>query len=463
MAESFKRCPICNTPNHANAAVCTTCGTDLSDVEAVSRRQRAPRPRDVAYDFRYGETDLLEASVSRPAQIFAGITLVIVMALLGGVVYWAVQSDILARTNPVSTGDDAVPAPLVTNTPDNSSPMPTVTSGMPTATASSTPTATFTPSVTPTRGPCTITIPAGQTLTWALGQCGHRSLDVQQAVLDLNQLSDPAQIRAGQELLIPWPTPTTDPNAAETTEEPAADGDANAGTTLNIADNSTTGATEVLDVDESIRAFADTPTPTLPAGIQWHVIQPDQNISTLINQYSTDVKTLSELNREVDFARCDFGMTFGGPECIVQLFIGQRLRVPAPTPTPTLSPTPDPNATATPTATPTYNEPNIVSPADQSYFSREELVTLRWVPSGTLSQNEAYRVDVTDVTTGESFRALTQNISFLVPPDWQGGDNTRHEYEWTVGIVQQDNPEEIRFQTEPARFVWQGQTESDTE
>ncbi|MEL6526488.1 MAG: hypothetical protein AAFQ07_12350 [Chloroflexota bacterium] len=148
-------------------------------------------------------------------------------------------------------------------------------------------------------------------------------------------------------------------------------------------------------------------------------------------------------------------MRFGGADCIVQLFQGQQVRVPAPTPTPTLSPTPDPNATATPTPTATFNVPSAFSPTDREFFYNDELVTLRWVPTATLNGNEMYRIDVTDLTTDETFIGYTTDISFTVPTEWQG-NTARHEYEWTVGIVSGDNTDAVRNATDPLIFVWQG-------
>jgi hypothetical protein len=214
-------------------------------------------------------------------------------------------------------------------------------------------------------------------------------------------------------------------------------------------------------VDESIVAFAATPTPTLPSGIQWHYVQPDENIILIAMRYNANVKTLSELNREIDFARCDFGEAYGGPECIVMLFQGQAIRVPAPTPLPTLPPTPDPNATATPTPTATVNIPTAFSPTNNEFFYANELVTLRWTASATLSQGEIYRVDVHDLASDEVYSALTHELVFAVPLEWQGTKQARHEFEWVVGVVSEDNPENIHYQTSPHTFVWQGSVESE--
>jgi hypothetical protein len=324
----------------------------------------------------------------------------------------------------------------------------TVTLGPPTATVTFTPTLTETPTGTPTRGPCVIILPEGQSLIWAVANCGHQSLDVLPTVLALNDIADAASVRSGQEILIPWPTETEMPDTMLT---PEATSDAEAG--------SSTGSESVLVVDESIDAFAPTEVPTLPAGIMWHQIGPGENIIMIADLYNADVKILSELNREIDFARCDFGLRFGGPECIVQLFQGQLIRVPAPTPTPTLSPTPDPNATATPTATATVNQPSVFAPADRAFFYMDQLVTMRWIASATLNEGEVYLVDVQDLTSGRSYSALTRDISFTVPVEWRGTEQTRHEYQWTVGIVTETNPQNVRFETEPRLFVWQGKSE----
>lgn len=344
MSETHKVCSNCKNINPYSAAYCSTCGTKLSD-EVV--RMPSTGERKVAFDFRYGETDLLEGSLNQSAgRLTIILVTVLTLLVIGGA---GVLLGSMLRNTDDSAADTSAPIDLTTNLPSPTLNAATVTLGPPTRTPTATPTITFTPSITPTRSPCTYTIPPGGSLFLALTNCGHQSPDVIPTVLALNGLTDSNSVQANQQILVPWPTPTEDPNATPTLV-PTIEGEAD----VNDAG--------VEIVDASIRAFAATPTPTLPAGVQWHRVAPQENIVSIVIQYNADVKTLSELNREVDFARCDFGATFGGPECIVQLFQGQLLRVPAPTPTPTLSPTPDPNATATPTATATVNVPNIVSP-----------------------------------------------------------------------------------------------------
>ena len=133
MAASFKICPICETPNHPNAQVCTTCGSSLDDVEPVVRANAA-QVGNVEYDFRYGETDLLENSLKRPAQTYLVITMmVLVMVGVGLVAFFIIQQP-SPQDNALSAEE---PLPTQTTLPLL---VQTVTEGPPTATASSTPT-----------------------------------------------------------------------------------------------------------------------------------------------------------------------------------------------------------------------------------------------------------------------------------------------------------------------------------
>lgn len=450
MAERFKICPICDAQNHANAAICNTCGASLTDVEVATKRViRSGQQTD--YDFRYGETDLLEQTLNPVARSYAVIGITLLVAIVVGGLLLTLGSGMFS---PAPSSENSMLVDDDTATPMPTQVIMTVTLGPPTATATYTPSVTYTPSATFTPEPCIYTIPAGGALTWALTNCGYQSLDVLPTVLALNNLQDAASVNAGQRIIVPWPTATLDPNAVTEEAEPDPDGQSN-----NADDEADSDNMFVLNTD--IDAFAPTATPTLPAGVMWHTVQQGEYISSIIINYNADVKVLSELNPQVDFARCEFGDRFGGRDCIVQLFPGQQLRVPAPTPTPTLSPTPDPNSTATPTPTATYNIPILSSPADRVIFLADEIIRLRWIPSATLNPNEAYRIDVTDLTSGASYTGYTGEISFEVPLDWQGTDGKRHNYEWRIGIVDQSQPEVIRQQTATRTFVWQAKSESE--
>lgn len=440
MSESYKTCPICETHNHPNSNVCVTCGTSIAQV-SVTAKPNGKTQFQTNYDYRYGETDLYEGSVSS-----IGRTLTAGIFVLGIVLGIGIGIAVLAPSFLPSA-----PSALVIGTPTTTPTLrslPTVTPGVATATLSPTPTITFTPTETFTPEPCIQTVVAGDSLIGILFRCGHTTRDIIPTVVSLNGIADETRIQIGQQIIIPWPTSSPDPNALPTeTPESSANADGSSTTSDEIA---------LLAFDP----FAPTATATLLPGVMWHRVQPNENLIIIASNYGANAKVLSDLNPEVDFARCDFGETFGGPECIVQLSQGQQLRVPAPTPTVTIQPTSSGNETATPLPTATFNVPSAISPPNQAFIGALEQVTLRWVSTGTLSPSEVYRVVISDVTTGDTFTADTLDLFFIVPSDWQATDAERHNYIWQVNVVNFDS-NTVSYSTQARAFVWQGAGESD--
>ncbi|HEX2619613.1 MAG TPA: hypothetical protein VHL11_05680, partial [Phototrophicaceae bacterium] len=197
-------------------------------------------------------------------------------------------------------------------------------------------------------------------------------------------------------------------------------------------------------------------TSTLPPGIMYHEVQPDDNAIIIGELYNTSVEVLSQLNPEITFSQCDFGQRFGGPRCIVPLGQGQLVRVPAPTPTTTLSPTPSGSETATPTMTATYNAPFLLSPDNHSYFRKDQFVTLRWGSTGTLSEAQTYQIQVERLTDGLTFTSTTSEQSFVLPAEWQGKLPDRYEYTWTISVIDTANPEKLNYTTDPFSLTWEG-------
>jgi hypothetical protein len=441
VAATRKTCPICGTTNSGKALACITCGTSLEDIP-TSQAGRKESSRDSGYDFRTGETDLLERDVSRTAnrfQIILGA-----LALLAAV--FIVATLVGGGQQGPNDAPEQVAAPAIPTAPPMV--LATVTIGVPTTTLSPTPSATFTPSVTPTPQPCMRVVEPGDTLISIIVNCGHLSLAVMPQVLEANSIDSEAQIAVGQQIIVPWPTATTDP-FAEPTEVPENDPGAQTG----LSDS---GLLPVVDL--AFDPFAPTNTPTLLPGIMMHTVQTNENITTIAYQYGITAKTLSELNPEISFNQCDFGLTYGGPECNVFLVAGQAIRVPAPSPTPTLSPTPSGSETPTPTATPTFNLPSVVSPGDREFFRIDEIITLRWVPSGSLGPGDVYRVVVEDLTLGKLYTADTTDLIFIIPSSWQGRERPRHEYRWSVSSL---NPASngTAHVSEARHFFWQGRSE----
>ncbi len=443
-----KICPVCGTSSPERALSCGNCGASLQKVEAVDRYTEVRSPSVSAYDFHYGETDLVESSLRwKGGTYFLASILLFGIIACGGLALFSAarlmtlwnevrgESPGVSVTPPIAavTGENP---DLVTNTPRPTLQLHTVTADAP-------PTRTITPSPAPTEtpGPCFQEVLAGDSLIALVSRCGHRDLDVIALVLEINNLSAPEVIQVGQTLEIPWPTPTSDPNA-EASAEPEGEADTNPVVAFAVED----GPVDAIYVP---------PTATLQPGVTWHRVVKDENIISIAVSYGADLKVLSELNPEIAFSQCDFGEFGGGPSCVVNVYEGQQVRVPAPTLTPTLSPTPSGSETPTPTATPTFNAPNAQSPGDRALFQRDVLVTLRWIASGTLAEGQVYRVNVDDLTANVSYFADTTELFLIVPESWQGKDNRRHEYRWTVSVIDSDTPDDPYFSTQPRVFVWE--------
>lgn len=452
LSQSYKICPICGTPSHPNATLCSTCGTSLSEVEVVSEKATtsAAKPgSQPRYDRRYGETDLLEGELRRKSEVYIfGGALVLLAALCIGAIAFAGVRWLL----PASEADLPTPSPaatqpqivIATNTLPPPPVMATVTPPPPTATNTATP------------GPCTHTVRTGDDLISIAWECGHRSLDVMPLILEMNNLTSPEMIQVGQEVMVPWPTEVgAEPAPTEASQDGTGEGE-------STGDTATTdeAAFVVPGLELASLPTAGTPTiaptQTLLPGIQWYTVQPNENIISVVYSYNTSVQVLSQLNPEITFSQCDYGSPVGGPECKVIIYAGQQIRVPAPTPTATLSPTLSGSETPTPSATPTFNAPSSVSPANRTLFGSSDLITLRWVGTGTLSDGETYRVRVEDLTAAQVYNADTTGLSFVIPSAWQSQDGNRHDYQWTVSVVRSSDPDRALYTTEPRLFTWEG-------
>lgn len=448
---THKICPICGTPAHPNAALCSACGASLQAVSQITEEDDAPqqtrsRPE---YDQRYGETDLLEANLRwrGGTYLLGGMLMLAVLVCAGGV--------FLLGTRFYSMFAPDTPVPAMTQAPAEAAPALTTNTPRPTLmlnTVTPAPTLTDTPAPTDTPGPCMQQVQPGDSLIAVVARCGHRDLAVIDVVLELNGLDAPESLQSGQTLEIPWPTATSDPNAefAEATDE--------AGESIPAGED---GADEAAAAD--INPLSGLPAPataTLQPGVTYHTVAPGENIIIVAYQYGANVKILSELNPEITFSQCDFGQDAGGAQCVVNIYEGQRIRVPAPTPTPTLSPTPSGSETPTPSPTPTFNAPSALSPDNLMLFRRTDLVTLRWVATGTLGSGQVYRVRVEDLTNNAVYEADTTELFFIIPKAWQGRDNRRHEYRWAVSVIDVDRPDAPYFTTEARTFTWEALAEN---
>ncbi|NWF70699.1 MAG: LysM peptidoglycan-binding domain-containing protein [Chloroflexi bacterium] len=432
MADGFKICPICDTPARRDALTCSVCGSSLANAPIVTAVIPQADPQPLQYDYRYGETDLYEENLRRTGRALLLGSLLTILLLIAVGLFISFGPGLLRDAQSAAATAFYTPRPTIL--------IATVTDSPPTLTPSATPPPSATPTATPTETPCTRTVQAGDTLISIILSCGYNDTSgIMDEVMEINNITNAALIQQGTTLIVPWPTPTLDPNISPSaTTEGGASGDVFAAAA------------------EEARDPFIAPTATLQPGVMWYVIQPNDNILSIAVQFNADVEILSQLNPEITFSQCDFGEFGGGPNCIVTVYQGQQIRVPAPTPMPTLQPTPSGSETPTPTATATFNAPSAISPGNLAHFQRDELVTLRWVGSGTLGENETYRVRVDNLTDNTRYTQDTRELFLIVPVEWQGTGNQRYQYAWAVSVINLSRPDQPIFTTESRTFTWQG-------
>lgn len=433
MSESTIRCPICEALNRGNASACANCGTSIEDVDAQAlSAENNLVSRD--YDYRHGETDLYERELNDSARgLFAGIVLLGVALL--AVITLALVSN-LSRRQDAALGESS---PGVSPTRPS---FATVTPGMPSPVPSPSPAPTLAPSETATPAPCIHRVAAGDSLIGIIAGCGYRNLDILPTVKAINGIVDETRIQIGQNIVVPLPSATADPLATSVPQSNAS---------ANLETRPATEGLALLSFDP----FAPAQTPTILPGLTWHTVAAGDSMFSIAVRYDTDAKQLSDLNPEVTFSLCDFGLPYGGGECLVELFQGQTLRVPAPTATITPVPTLTGSETASPTATATVNAPFAADPPDRAFFGASEQITLRWVATGTLAANEIFRVVLAEVGTDNSFSAQTRDLFFILPRQWQADDDQAHSYTWQVSIVDQTTDTSSQA-TGVRTLVWEG-------
>ena len=430
-----KFCSNCGQSIQPIDRFCAHCGQAVTLQGEVQKRNASSQG-----DVNLGGNDLSENHLTPSQNILIGVIsfLLTVLCCLSSALLGYSQFSTFRQPPAAFTPTVAVMTPSISFTSSQTlTPTARPTLNLPTVTpAPPTITLTF------THGPFIETVSEGDNLISIVARCGHRDLDVIEQVLEINNLSDPSSIQLGQSIEIPRPTETPDPNITPDSE---------------VETNNEASASSILIAEGLGELPSRTPsmTPTLPYGIQWHTVGKDENIITVAFLYGADVEILSQLNPEVTFSQCDFGKTTGGPNCIVQLFLGQRLRVPAPTPTPTIPPTSSGSETPTPTPTATYNAPSLIAPGNNVLFQRSDLITLRWAGSGTLGENELYRVYVKDLESDLERSIDTKETLFIIPEDWQPIDTQRHRFSWYVVTIAHANTTEVLYQTESRQFLWE--------
>ena len=249
-----------------------------------------------------------------------------------------------------------------------------------TATMTLTPTATLTPTQVPTFTPLPPIEYQVQSGDYCSSIAAFFNVSVQSIVV-LNDLSaDCTSLSVGQTLLIPQPTPTASPQPTSTLSGVEA----------------TDAACEKYD----------------------YTVGENDTLSGIARNFNVDMEAIKEWN----------GLT---SDIVYQ---GQPLVIPLCERNPTPGPTP------TPTLPPPYPAPNLLLPADgESFNVGNETITLQWASVGTLRQNEAYAVNIQDVSGGTNLTQVeyVTDTKFIVPNTFQPPDATPHIIRWWVVAVRQ--------------------------
>lgn len=325
--------------------------------------------------------------------------------------------------SPTLTPTEPAPAPVevTTNTP---SPSPI-------------PSATPLPSATP--GPIEHIMQAEETLLFIIQLYGYSLQDdFQNAINQIIRINDNvpnADILPGPGSVILIPRPTAQPlpaNAVTNSPDDITSAATSAPPNATVDDE---GIIIVPPDDPNLELPPRQPRLGLPSGsyVGCHEVREGETVIGIQEQYAgLTLDVFARLNPTLGWGGCNFEIASGGPTCSPDIRPNTCVNVLLPTPTPTLSPTPSGNETATPT--PTYAPPRIISPVDGSILSAG-VVTLYWVSVGALEAEEAYLIQVSDLTTGESTAFTTRDTQYRLPTSLIPSDGETHSIMWSVSVA----------------------------
>jgi len=258
----------------------------------------------------------------------------------------------------------------------------------PTATVTPTATGTLeftpTPSLTPTPEPTFTLLPPQPYLVQPNDSCSSIAATFKvsvQSIILLNKLSaDCTNLIAGNQILVPQPTPTSSP-----------------------LPTSTLGGAEATEAAcEKVE----------------YMVQPGDTISGISRAYNVSIDVIKEWNGLTS------DVVFEGMPLVIPLC--RRAATPGATPTPTLPPP--------------YPAANLLLPVNGTAFMAiNDVITLQWASVGTLRDNERYAVTVEDVTDGTG-RKLTEYVTdtkWIVPESFRPTGNIPHIIRWQVIPVRQ--------------------------
>ena len=230
-----------------------------------------------------------------------------------------------------------------------------------------------------------------------------------QSIILLNNLDPNCNLSVGRTLLIPLPTPTPTPLPSATL-----------GAAVETQVQRTTYTVHLGDTLAGIAKF-----------------------------YGVTVADLMDVN-----GITDPGSITAGQELIIPL---ERVVTAGPSPTATLPPP--------------WPAPNQLLPADGQTFNAADTVTLQWTAVGTLRVDEAYVVNVEDVTCNcaRIYRQATTETKLIVPSTFRQTEAMLHVFRWTVttGHLRGGDTAQPQYDsagaTSPIRdFIWMGGSVSPT-
>jgi LysM repeat protein len=284
-----------------------------------------------------------------------------------------------------------------------------------TPTLTTTPTATFTPTpLTPT--PTNTPEPSPTPLTYRVAAndtCSSIAfafgVSIQSIVLLNNLPATCDTLYIGQTLLIPHPTPTSTPF-------PTA--------TLSPAEATEAACTKIE-----------------------YIVQDNDTLSKISANYNIPIAVLKSYNGLVN------DVVRSGQPLVIPLC--ERRGTPGPTPTYT--------------PPPPYPPPSLLLPQDGAPFTlADQTITLQWASIGALRENEAYQVNIVDITEGGERKIVDYVIDtkYIVPTSFRPTDSKPHVIRWWVTTVRQvgtdenGNPiwEPAGANSEQRVFTWSGVT-----
>lgn len=356
---------------------------------------------------------------------FAAITLFLV---LSGCNFSAVPEnrqtptvEAILSPSPILTDTPTPPtftaSPTATTEPPATVPGPTESPAAPTET----------PVPTATEGPYIHIIQENETLGYIIQLYGYTTFDVIPEIVRINDNIPNADTLPGpgSEILIPRQTATPQPS-------PQA------------------GETSASSVPAETLAST-----TGDAQLGCYTVEEGDTLVGIMENYSTTLEILAQLNRDLNWFGCDFRNPSGGPDCNPGIQVGQCIHVPLPTATPSLTPTPSGNETATPT--PTFAAPIMVYPPEGAVVPPGALL-LQWVSVGVLAAEEQYLVEVTDTLTNEVLRRVTKETSLKLPDSMIPSDGKPHIMNWRVSVATPNEQGVFRIISGPGgiqSFEWQ--------